>query len=210
MSGEKGNTRPELLLHSCCGPCSTAVIERLISRYRLTVFYYNPNITEKAEYEKRRETQKAYLEVCNQCLPPDDWIRFLEGTYDPQRYFELVRGLEGEPEGGARCTVCFRMRLAETAAEAKRLGFTHFTTTLSVSPHKNFPLIAALGESIGAEQGVSFLAEDFKKKAGYQRSVELSREWGLYRQNFCGCEFAKGHLKQTEPASALRPHTEQK
>lgn len=191
MISESGEKKGRLLLHSCCGPCSTAVIERLISRYHLTVFFYNPNITEREEYEKRRETQIQFLKAYNGGLEEWERVEFLEGRYDPERYFQLVRGLEEEPEGGARCTVCFRMRLAETAAQAKTLGFECFATTLSVSPHKNYPLIAALGEELAGEEGISFLAEDFKKKAGYQRSVALSREYELYRQNFCGCEFAK-------------------
>lgn len=191
MTVTETEEKQRLLLHSCCGPCSTAVIERLISRFHLTVFFYNPNITEAEEYEKRKETQLQFIKAFNETAAEEDQVEFLEGPYDPARYFELVKGLESEPEGGARCTVCFRMRLEQTAAEAKKLGFHSFATTLSVSPHKNFPLISQIGEEAADACGVSFLAEDFKKKAGYQRSVALSREYNLYRQNFCGCEFAK-------------------
>lgn len=188
---EGTEVKEKLMLHSCCGPCSTAVIERLIPRFHLTVFFYNPNITEKDEYEKRKETQIQFLSRYNENLTPDQRVKFLEGTYDLARYFELVKGLETEPEGGARCIVCFEMRLAETAKMAKQLGFDWCGTTLSVSPHKNFPLIAKIGKEKAAQWGISFLAEDFKKKAGYQRSTALSKEYGLYRQRFCGCEFAK-------------------
>lgn len=183
--------KPRLLLHSCCGPCSTAVIERLLPRFRLTVFFYNPNITDGEEYERRLETQRQFIQAYNETVPEEEQVQLLEGRYDPKRYLQLSEGLEQEPEGGARCTVCFRLRLVETAERAKEMGFTHFATTLSVSPHKNFPLIAQLGEEAGASAGLTFLAEDFKKKAGYQRSIALSKEFSLYRQSFCGCEFAK-------------------
>lgn len=188
--------RKSLLLHSCCGPCSTAVIERLRPRFRLTVYFYNPNITEREEYEKRKETQLRFLRAYNQTLPAEEQITFLCGDYDPERYFSLTAGLESEPEGGARCSVCFQMRLAAAAAAAAAGGFDFFSTTLSVSPHKNFPLIAQIGAKEGKRFGVPFLEEDFKKKAGYQRSVVLSKEYGLYRQNFCGCGFAKAMQNQ--------------
>ncbi len=182
--------RPSLLLHSCCGPCSTAVIERLKEEFDITVFFYNPNITEAEEYVKRRNTQLQFLTAYNQRFP-ETTVDYLEGNYDVERFYEAVRGFEDEPEGGKRCTICFQLRLAETAAQAQLRGFEYFGTTLTVSPHKNYALIAKIGGELALSHGVEFLNRDFKKKAGYQRSVELSREYGLYRQNYCGCSFSK-------------------
>lgn len=190
--------KASLLLHSCCGPCSTAVIERLAPRFRLTVYFYNPNITEREEYERRKEAQLQFLYAYNQTLSAEEEIGFLEGHYEPDEYLRLVSGLEDEPEGGARCTVCFQMRLAKAAEVAVSNGFDYFSTTLSVSPHKNFPLIARIGETEGERAQVPFLAEDFKKKDGYRRSVVLSKEYGLYRQNFCGCRFAREMQSQAQ------------
>ena len=181
-----------LLLHSCCGPCSTAVIERLLPDYDITVFYYNPCITDREEYEKRKRTQIQFLQALNENACGESCrVDFVEGDYDPERYLSLVQGLEGEPEGGARCTVCFRMRLAVSAAYAAEHGFPLFTTTLTVSPHKNYPLISSIGKEEAEKHRVAFLDMDFKKKAGFQRSVQLSKEYGLYRQDFCGCEFSR-------------------
>ena len=181
-----------LLLHSCCGPCSTAVIERLLPAYDITVFYYNPCITDPEEYEKRKQTQIRFLQELNEKACGDSCrVEFVEGEYDPSSYLELVRGLEAEPEGGARCTVCFRQRLAAAAAYAAEHGFPQFTTTLTVSPHKSYPLITAIGKEEAERAGVQYLDMDFKKKAGFQRSVQLSKEYGLYRQDFCGCEFSR-------------------
>lgn len=183
--------KPALLLHSCCGPCSTSVIERLAPDYDITVFYYNPCITDGQEYEKRKEHQIAFLEKFNQKYAGMQQVHFLEGAYEPEAYFALTKGLEEEPEGGARCTVCFRQRLAKTAQTASAKGFGLFATTLTVSPHKNYPLISAIGTELSETYGVEFLDLDFKKKAGFQRSIQLSKEYGLYRQNYCGCEFSK-------------------
>lgn len=184
-------TRPELLLHSCCGPCSTSVIERLAPDYRITVFYFNPCITDREEYERRKENQKAFIDAFNRESESQEKIKFIEGAYDPASYFEKVKGLEEEPEGGTRCKVCFRQRLEETAKKAKAMGFEFFTTTLSVSPHKNFDVICAIGKELAEEYKVDFLDMDFKKKAGYQRSVQLAKKHGLYRQDYCGCQFSK-------------------
>lgn len=185
------STRPELLLHSCCGPCSTSVIERLAPDYRITVFYYNPCITDREEYEKRKENQKAFIDAFNRESEFQGKIKFIEGDYDPDSYFEKVKGLEEEPEGGARCKVCFRQRLEETAKNARAMGFDFFTTTLTVSPHKNFDVISAIGKELAEEYKIEFLDMDFKKKAGYQRSVQLAKKHGLYRQDYCGCQFSK-------------------
>lgn len=183
--------KPKLLLHSCCGPCSTAVIERLTGDYNITIFFYNPNITEKEEYEKRKAEQIKFLETYNQKVSGDEKVSFIEGEFFPQEFFQAVKGLEEEPEGGKRCTECFKLRLERTAAEAKLNGYELFGTTLTVSPHKNYLLISKIGRDFSLIYGLSFLDMDFKKKAGYQRSIELSKEYGLYRQNYCGCCFSK-------------------
>lgn len=180
--------RPGILLHSCCGPCSTAVIERLSGRFDITVFFYNPNITDQDEYEKRRRTQIDFIEKYNDRVDSKNRIAYVEGPYEPKLFYAAVKGLEGEPEGGKRCTVCYRLRLERTAETAIISGFNTFGTTLSVSPYKNFELIARIGMQLGMRYGLTFLAEDFKKEGGYQRSIELSKAYHLYRQHFCGCE----------------------
>lgn len=182
--------KPRLLLHSCCGPCSTSVIERLAEKYKITVFFYNPNIDDADEYEKRRNTQIEFLNQINESNIYGDKIDFLEGEYDPDIYYEAVRGLENEKEGGARCTECFRLRLERTAVKAKTHGFDMFATTLTVSPYKNYKLITEIGNEMAFKYGLSWLDMDFKKKDGYRRSVELSKLYGLYRQHYCGCSFS--------------------
>ena len=183
--------KPALLLHSCCGPCSTAVIERLIDDYDITVYFYNPCITDPEEYERRKESQIRFIEHYNLHLGGTSTVRFVEGPYDPENYFQMVEGHEQEPEGGSRCTLCFTQRLKQTAEAAKLGGYPLFTTTLTVSPHKNYPLISGIGKGVAEEYGVEFLDLDFKKKAGFQRSIQMSKEYELYRQNYCGCEFSK-------------------
>ncbi len=184
-------SRPTMLLHSCCGPCSTAVIERLVDRYDLTVYFYNPNITNEGEYEKRLETEKKFIDEYNKTLPEDRCVKLKEGDYDPENYLMAVRGLENEPENGDRCTKCFEVRMRKTAQEAERLGFETFATTLSVSPHKNTERINKIGYELEKEFAPDFLDESFKKKDGFKRSTELSGEYGLYRQNYCGCIFSE-------------------
>ena len=186
-----------LLLHSCCGPCSTAVIERLSGEFDITVFYYNPNITDEPEYEHRKEEQKKFLQKYNENIEGTK-VKFVEGDYTVEDFYKAATGFEAEKEGGARCTQCFALRLEETALTAKKLGMDVFATTLTVSPHKNYKLISELGNKISIEHGVDFLDMDFKKKAGYQRSVDISKEYGLYRQNYCGCEFSKWFLRDNE------------
>ena len=173
----------KLLLHSCCGPCSTVVIERLKEDFEVTVFYYNPNIEPKEEYEKRKEEQKK---VCQ-----NFGVTFIDFDYDNANWREFVAGLEKEKEGGARCEKCFVYRLSRTAKYAKGHGFDIFATTLSVSPHKNTNLLNNIGEAISEQEKIEFLPENFKKKDGYLRSINLSKELGLYRQNYCGCLFGK-------------------
>lgn len=182
--------RPKILLHSCCGPCSTAVVERLSGRFDITIFFYNPNITDKNEYEERRKTQLAFIEKYNNRINSKDRIAYLEGLYEPALFNAAVKGLEQEPEGGKRCTPCFQLRLEKTAETAIISGFDTFGTTLSVSPYKNFELIYKLGMQLGMRYGLTFLGEDFKKQGGYQRSIELSKEYHLYRQHYCGCGFS--------------------
>lgn len=187
----KANVKPKVLLHSCCGPCSTAVIERLFGEYNITVFYFNPCITENDEYEKRKREQIRFIDEFNDDMDEDQKVKYMEGSYRPDEYLNLVKGLESEPEGGARCTVCFRQRLEETARTAKEYEFDFFASTLTVSPHKNYALISEIGKECEKRYGVSFLDMDFKKKAGFQRSIQLSKEHHLYRQNYCGCKFSK-------------------
>lgn len=183
--------KPALLLHSCCGPCSTSVIESLAGEFAITVFFFNPCITDEEEYIRRRETQKQFLKAYNEAHPGRDPIRFLEGKYQPGAFLKLTEGLEEEPEGGARCQVCFRQRLEKTAETARMTGNDWFGTTLTVSPHKNYRRISEIGRRIAARYGVTFLDRDFKKKDGFKRSIELSKAYGLYRQNYCGCGFSK-------------------
>lgn len=183
--------RPTILLHSCCGPCSTAVVERLSGRFDITIFFYNPNITERDEYETRRKAQLDFIEKYNNRVHSRDRIAYLEGPYEPEAFYSAVKGREADPEGGRRCALCFELRLEKTAGAASMSGFDTFGTTLTVSPHKNFDLINKIGMQLGMRYGLTFLGEDFKKQGGYQRSIELSKEYGLYRQRYCGCRFAK-------------------
>lgn len=177
-------SKPGLLLHSCCGPCSSYVLEYLSRHFRLGLLYYDPNIQPETEYELRLENQRRVLEHY-----PD--IALHEYGWRGAEYEAAVRGLEAEPEGGARCTVCFRLRLEETARLAKELGYEYFCTTLSVSPHKDAERLNRIGTELAERYGVKWLPSDFKKREGYKRSIELSREYGLYRQDYCGCLYSK-------------------
>ena len=172
-----------LLLHSCCGPCSSRCLETLKEKFAVTVLYYNPNITDRSEYEKRKGEQIRLLRETG-------WAEFLDCDYDPAEFFAAAKGLEGEKEGGARCYRCYELRLAETARIAAEKGFAFFCTTLSVSPHKNAQWINEIGERFEKEYGVQWLYSDFKKQNGYLRSAELAKEYHLYRQNYCGCVFS--------------------
>jgi predicted adenine nucleotide alpha hydrolase (AANH) superfamily ATPase len=188
---ETETTKKTLLLHSCRGPCSTACIERVLPDWKVTIFYFNPCITDPEEYERRKEAQIQFLNAYNQGLSEEERVDFIEGDYNPDSYFKLVEGYEEESEGGARCTLCFQQRLEAAARFAQKEGFLAFGTTLTVSPHKNYPLISAIGNQTAKDFQVEFLDIDFKKKAGFQRSIQLSKEYELYRQNYCGCEFSK-------------------
>ena len=179
--------RPSLLLHACCAPCSSYVLEYLNEYFDITVFFYNPNITEQDEYEKRsREIERLIAE-----LPHKNEIKLMYGEYAPDRFFEISQGLEDVPEGGERCFRCYRLRLSEAASAARDGKFDFFTTTLSISPHKNAQVLNAIGKELANEYGISYLFSDFKKKNGYKRSCELSAAYGLYRQNYCGCIYSR-------------------
>lgn len=188
----KASGQPKtLLLHSCCAPCSSYVLKYLSEYFKITLLYFNPNISPREEYEKRVSEQKRLIRE----MPVKYPVEFIEGRYEPQEYYDAVKGLESEPEGGARCMVCYELRLREAAKYAAEGKFDYFTTTLSISPLKNAQKINEIGEKVGTEYGVHHLPSDFKKKEGYKQSVELSREYGLYRQNFCGCVFSQGAEK---------------
>ena len=183
---------PRLLLHACCAPCSSAVLEYLSQYFAITLLYYNPNIAPLEEYQKREAELRRLVSQMKFTHP----VALLPCQYDGQAFVQAARGLEGEPEGGKRCEACFRLRLRYTAQEAARLRFDYYTTTLSISPMKNAPLLNQLGEEIGREFGVAHLPSDFKKKDGYKRSVQLSKEYDLYRQDYCGCAFSKAQRQR--------------
>ena len=175
--------KPTLLMHSCCAPCSSACLERVKDFFDITVYYYNPNIDSAEEFFKRANEQKRLCAALN--------VKAIVEPYIAEEFFGVTKGLEKEPEGGARCEKCFYLRLKKTAETAKAQGFNYFTTTLTLSPLKNAALLNETGERVSVETGVSWLPSDFKKRGGYQRSIELSKEYGLYRQNYCGCIFSK-------------------
>ena len=175
-----------LLLHACCAPCSSTVLERLGNFFNISILYYNPNITNKDEYEKRLEEIRKFTSSFDTKYP----IEVISGRYEPKEFFDIARGLENEPERGKRCYKCYELRLRETAKIAKEKGFDYFTTTLSLSPYKDAKWINEIGEELEKELEVKFLYSDFKKKNGYKRSIELSNEFNLYRQDYCGCVYS--------------------
>ncbi|MCC8152453.1 MAG: epoxyqueuosine reductase QueH [Lachnospiraceae bacterium] len=211
---------PTLLLHSCCAPCSSYVLENLSQYFSITVFYYNPNITDAEEYHHRVEEQKRLIAE----LPTVHPVTFAEGNYEPERFFEAVRGLEHIPEGGERCRKCFELRLSETAKLAAERGYDYFTTTLTISPLKNAEVLNEIGQRMAAEysgngcrldcpdkndwekngsiepcsMGAKYLLSDFKKRDGYKRSIELSKDYGLYRQDYCGCVFSEMERREMQ------------
>lgn len=200
------NKGRHLFLHSCCAPCSSAVLERLRSVFRITVFYYNPNISWEDEYRLRVAEQKRLIEWFN--IQPDVaageayLIDYIEGDYEPELFFAAAKGLEQEPEGGARCEKCFELRLRKTVEKAVEVKADFVTTTLTISPLKNAPLLNAVGERFAVNTGVMWLPSDFKKKNGYKRSVELSAQQGLYRQDYCGCAFSKAEREKEHAAES--------
>ena len=189
-AGAREGGAPSLFLHSCCAPCSSYVLEYLRQYFRITVFYYNPNITEDAEYRKRVEEQKRLIAAYNQKAQGYS-IEVLEGDYEPDRFFQIAKGLEACPEGGERCFACYELRLLETAKRARAGNYDYFTTTLSISPLKNAAKLNEIGEKLAASCGVAWLPSDFKKRDGYKRSIELSKEYELYRQDYCGCVYSR-------------------
>ena len=188
---------PTLFLHSCCAPCSSYVLEYLSEYFKITVFYYNPNIYPRDEYEERLgEIRRLVRE-----MPSGYPVEFVAGDYRPEEFFQMAKGHEEDEEGGERCTLCFRMRLYEAAKLAKEGGFDWFTTTLTISPMKDAARLNRIGEEAGEKYGVRFLNSDFKKKNGYRRSVELSQEYHLYRQNYCGCVYSRRDAASRENQS---------
>lgn len=183
---------PSLLLHACCAPCSSYVLEYLSQYFSITIFYYNPNITEEPEYRKRVAEEQRLISQ----LPAKNKISFIEGRYDPERFFEIAKGKKDIPEGGARCFECYRLRITETADMAKEKGFDYFTTTLSISPLKNAQKLNEIGGEEAERTGVPYLFSDFKKREGYKRSIQLSAQYNLYRQNYCGCIYSKNNAHE--------------
>ncbi len=181
---EKNKTKPKLLLHTCCAPCSSSVIERLCNYFNIIIFYYNPNIEPYEEYIKRKEEQKRYLKE----IKKD--IKFEDCDYENEEFKNISKGLEHLPEGGHRCHECYKLRLIKTAKKAKELNCDYFGTTLTVSPYKNSQILNSLGEEISKQFEIKYLYSDFKKKEGYKRSIELSKEYNLYRQDYCGCLYS--------------------
>lgn len=183
----KDNKTPTLLLHSCCAPCSSYVLEYLSKYFKISIFFYNPNIYPLEEYSRRVTEQKGLITA----LKVKNQINFIEGRYDTESFYNLSKGLEEEREGGERCFKCYELRLKEAAIIAKEQGFDYFTTTLSISPHKNSQILNQIGKKLSKEYDVKYLYSDFKKKEGYKRSIELSSQYNLYRQDYCGCVFSK-------------------
>lgn len=186
----KEKRMPKLLLHSCCGPCSTYCIQVLSEYFDVTVFYYNPNIYPPEEYRLRADEQNRFISE----FPTRNPVKFVEGAYDTDRFYAMAKGLEKVEEGGERCFKCYELRLRESAEYAKNNGFDFFTTTLSISPLKNADKLNEIGQKLSEEYGVNYLFSDFKKKEGYKISTQLSAEYGMYRQNYCGCVFSQNNL----------------
>ena len=187
---EREGKKPRLFLHSCCAPCSSYVLEYLSRYFSVTVFYYNPNISPEEEYRKRVEEQKRLIRAFSSEIDGAQ-IDFREGIYDPETFYAMAKGLEDVPEGGDRCFQCYELRLREAASLAKAGDYDYFCTTLSISPMKNAEMLMDIGDRLAEEYGVSYLPSNFKKKNGYKRSVELSAQYGLYRQDYCGCVFSR-------------------
>ena len=198
------NVKPSLLLHSCCGPCSTACIERLLDSYEITVFFYNPNISDLEEYERRTKAQRTVIDRFNQMIGEGREIKYIESPYEPEEFMNVAKGYEDEPEGGKRCGKCFGLRLGETAKLADEKGYDYFTTTLTVSPHKDSKLISQIGNALGEKYNTEYLDENFKKKDGFKRSIQLSKEFNLYRQDYCGCTYSIWWDSEEERIQAAR------
>jgi predicted adenine nucleotide alpha hydrolase (AANH) superfamily ATPase len=184
--------KPSLLLHICCAPCSSYVLEYLSEHFEITLFFYNPNITSEKEYNYRIDEAKRLISE----MPLSGKVDFIHGRYDISEFFSVAKGFENEPEGGERCFRCYELRLRETADFAKKNDFDYFTTTLSISPYKNAEKLNSIGKSLSEEYGVKYLFSDFKKKNGYKRSIELSQKYNLYRQDYCGCIYSEAEMKR--------------
>ena len=193
---KRGQKTPRVLLHSCCGPCSSAVLEYITQYFDVTLLWYNPNLYPKEEFDRRFKTQVELIEKMGLA----DKVDILAEPWKSEDYYRRVKGLENEPEGGKRCAECFRLRLLETARLAKHYGYDYFCTTLTLSRHKDAVLINTIGEEIAKAVGVSWLPSDFKKRNGENRSIELSEQYGLYRQLYCGCEFSLRKREETAKA----------
>ena len=193
---KRGQKTPRVLLHSCCGPCSSAVLEYITQYFDVTLLWYNPNLYPKEEFDRRFKTQVELIEKMGLA----DKVNILAEPWKSEDYYRRVKGLENEPEGGKRCAECFRLRLLETARLAKHYGYDYFCTTLTLSRHKDAVLINTIGEEIAKAVGVSWLPSDFKKRNGENRSIELSEQYGLYRQLYCGCEFSLRKREETAKA----------
>ncbi|MBQ6887238.1 MAG: epoxyqueuosine reductase QueH [Lachnospiraceae bacterium] len=200
LTGLENGEPPKLFLHSCCAPCSSYVLEYLRQYFKITVFYYNPNISMEQEYRKRVEEQKRLISAYNENLDKEIsdgrettgyLIDIVEGDYEPEYFYQIAKGLEQCPEGGERCFACYELRLKKTAEAAAKSGFDYFATTLTISPLKNAVKLNEIGEQLANEYNICWLPSDFKKRNGYKRSIELSQEYGLYRQDYCGCIYSK-------------------
>ena len=189
-------SRPRLLLHACCAPCSSYVLEYLAKYFDITIFFFNPNISPQSEYTFREQELERLIRE----MPLPSSVNIVSGRYCPEEFYEMSKGLEELPEGDSRCKKCYRLRLRESAIVAKEMGFDYFTTTLSISPYKNALWLNTIGEEEGNSVGVKYLFSDFKKKNGYKRSCELSAEYGLYRQDYCGCEFSRRDAQKRKNA----------
>ncbi|MCC8161301.1 MAG: epoxyqueuosine reductase QueH [Oscillospiraceae bacterium] len=189
---QKNGKIPSLLLHACCAPCSSYVLEYLSEYFDITILYYNPNISPESEFVKRVDEMRRLIDE----MPLKRPVRFVEGKYDCERFYETAKGLEHLKEGGERCFKCYRLRLEETAKAALSGGFDYFTTTLSISPHKNAQMLNEIGKELSEKYGIRYLFSDFKKRNGYKRSCELSEIYGLYRQNYCGCIYSKAQASE--------------
>ena len=194
---EKRGEVPSLLLHCCCAPCSTYVLEYLSNYFRITTFYYNPNIFPEEEYQHRVAELKRFSAE----FPTKYPVQFLEGNYEPAKYYAAVKGLEHDPEGGARCLKCFELRLGESAKVAKELGMDYFTTTLTISPMKDAAVLNEIGDKMAEKFGVRHLPSNFKKRNGFLRSTEICKIYGLYRQDFCGCVYSKMERERAQKAA---------
>lgn len=202
LGDEEKSRAPTLLLHSCCAPCSSYVIEYLSNYFEITVFFYNPNIFPREEYLRRCDEQMRLIAE----MPTKNAVKFLEGDFEDDLFYKMCTGLEQEKEGGQRCGACFTLRLKAAASKANELKTDYFATTLTISPLKNAQLINTIGRAVGEKYSAAYLPGDFKKKNGFKRSIELSREYGLYRQDYCGCKFSKKEREEQNSKEQENEH----